>query len=157
MPCLLPVILGGKSSFSLWTKQSSMFRAEPVSSDTYDGFQRLLFCSNSYNFFHAQQGAWGANYLQYQGNLECFCFCAKQGLPFRGHYTATESGNFCELVQGNVLQKCCETIQSRRKLLKKYKLPSILAYWQLTGNLEQLSVVIRFVDGDKQSGRALLL
>ena len=135
-----------------------MFRAEPVSSDTYDG---LLFCSNSYNFFHAQQGAWGANYLQYQGNLECFCFCAKQGLPFRGHYTATESGNFCELVQGNVLQKCCETIQSRRKLLKKYKTAkyfSLLAD-EVTdcGNLEQLSVVIRFVDGDKQSGRALLL
>ena len=37
--------------------------------------------------------------------LECVCFCAKQGLPFRGHRddnTATESdkkGNFCELVQ----------------------------------------------------------
>lgn len=118
--------------------------------------------------------------------LDCVCFCAKQGLPFRGHkddYTAAASNNkgtFFELVQfraktDDVLQKYLEnsprnavytskTIQNelislvgdeiKKRIIKDIqtaKYFSLLADEATDcGNLEQVSVVIRFVDGDKQ-------
>ena len=66
--------------FSLWTKQSSMFLSHEQNQYHQDSMTRMmafkdLFCSNSYNFFHAQQGARGANYSQYQGNKVTFGVC----------------------------------------------------------------------------------
>ena len=181
--------------FSLWTKQSSMFLSHEQNQYHQDSMTRMMAFKDSCSaptrtissmLNKEREEQITRNTKVIKSLLECVCFCAKQGLPFRGHrddYTATESenkGNFCELVQfraktDNVLQNYLEkaprnavytskTIQNemisvvvaeiKKKIIEEIqtaKYFSLLAD-EVTdcGNLEQLSVVIRFVDGDKQ-------
>ena len=158
--------------FSLWTKQSSMFLSHEQNQYHQDSMTRMMAFKDSCSaptrtissmLNKEREEQITRNTKVIKSLLECVCFCAKQGLPFRGHrddYTATESenkGNFSELVQfraktDNVLQNYLEkaprnavytskTIQNemisvvvaetKKKIIKEYKLPSILAYWQM--------------------------
>ena len=100
--------------FNIWTKKSSSFLSHEKHSYHQDSMTRMVAFRDSCStpsrniaciLNKELQERVSRNTTVVKSLLECVCFCAKQGLSFRGHrddYTATEydnKGNFFELVQ----------------------------------------------------------
>ena len=182
--------------FQVWTKQSSAFLSHEKHEYHQDSLAKMVAFRDMACAGPAQNVACmlnkereeqvARNTIVVKSLLKCVCFCAKQGLSFRGHRddsTATEldnKGTFIEAVEfrsetDEVLRDYLEhapknavytskTIQNemiaivsstvRNKIIKEIqhsKYFTILAD-EVTdcANLEQISVVIRFVDVNKQ-------
>lgn len=116
-------------TFSVWTKQSSTFLSHEQHQYHQDSMTRMVAFRDSCSvptgnvacmLDKEREEQISRNSIVLKSLLKCVCFCARQGLSFRGHrddFTASEygnKGNFVELVQfraetDEVLRKHLET------------------------------------------------
>ena len=182
--------------FNLWTKQSSVFLSHEQHQYHQDSMTRMVAFRDSCSaptgnvacmLDKEREEQILRNSLVIKSLLKCVCFCAKQGISFRGHRddsTASaeycNKGNFIELVEfraetDEVLQMhlktaprnalyTSKTIQNEMISVISKTIENIIImeikdakYFTLLAdevtdcaNLEQVSLVLRFVDSEKQ-------